>query len=62
MVAKSDENIYDFIRIFTGIAQGEELKDCLPFTANIDFTNGVSFNKGCYIGQELTARTYHTGV
>ena len=22
----------------------------------------VSFHKGCYIGQELTARTYHTGV
>jgi folate-binding Fe-S cluster repair protein YgfZ len=24
--------------------------------------NGVSFEKGCYIGQELTQRTYHTGV
>lgn len=24
--------------------------------------NGVSFHKGCYIGQELTARTHHTGV
>ena len=22
----------------------------------------MSFQKGCYIGQELTARTYHTGV
>jgi folate-binding Fe-S cluster repair protein YgfZ len=22
----------------------------------------VSFQKGCYIGQELTARTHHTGV
>lgn len=22
----------------------------------------VSFQKGCYIGQELTARSYHTGV
>lgn len=22
----------------------------------------VSFQKGCYVGQELTARTYHTGV
>ncbi|KAG0410195.1 hypothetical protein HPB47_012686 [Ixodes persulcatus] len=24
--------------------------------------SGVSFHKGCYIGQELTARTHHTGV
>lgn len=24
--------------------------------------NGISFSKGCYIGQELTARTHHTGV
>ena len=24
--------------------------------------HGVSFHKGCYIGQELTARTHHTGV
>ena len=22
----------------------------------------MSFNKGCYLGQELTARTFHTGV
>ena len=22
----------------------------------------VSFHKGCYLGQELTARTHHTGV
>jgi folate-binding protein YgfZ len=22
----------------------------------------VDFRKGCYVGQELTIRTYHTGV
>lgn len=22
----------------------------------------VDFRKGCYVGQELTVRTYHTGV
>lgn len=34
--------------------------NCLPFDTNIDFLNGVSFSKGCYIGQELTARLQFT--
>ncbi len=29
---------------------------------NVDELNGVSWNKGCYMGQELMARTHHTGV
>ncbi|KAA1466181.1 Aminomethyltransferase folate-binding domain-containing protein [Dentipellis sp. KUC8613] len=33
-----------------------------PFESNIDMMGGVSVRKGCYIGQELTSRTYHTGA
>uniref|UniRef100_A0A183C1L4 GCV_T_C domain-containing protein n=1 Tax=Globodera pallida TaxID=36090 RepID=A0A183C1L4_GLOPA len=29
---------------------------------NGDITGGVSFEKGCYIGQELVARTHFTGI
>ena len=28
----------------------------------MDYLNGIDFRKGCYVGQELTIRTQHTGV
>lgn len=34
----------------------------LPFEANLDYVNGLSLEKGCYVGQELTYRTYTAGV
>lgn len=33
----------------------------IPLEANLDYLNGVSFDKGCYVGQELTSRTHHLG-
>lgn len=38
---------------------GESL---LPFECNLDYTNGLSLDKGCYVGQELTIRTYNNGI
>ncbi|KAI5958328.1 CAF17 [Candida theae] len=38
---------------------GESL---LPFECNLDYTNGLSLDKGCYVGQELTIRTFNNGI
>lgn len=68
-VSKFDtsENLegYHRKRILSGVPEGvQDLPpgDCLPLECNLDYMNGVSFHKGCYIGQELTARTKFTGV
>ena len=41
---------------------GSEMGGQFPLNMNLHILDGVSFDKGCYIGQELTQRTYHTGV
>ena len=40
----------------------KELGGQFPLNMHLHHLNGASFTKGCYIGQELTQRTYHTGV
>ncbi|BFZ10133.1 hypothetical protein BsWGS_13172 [Bradybaena similaris] len=64
-LGKSIEEHYREHRYHWGIPEGvSDLPPgkCLPLESNLDFMNGVNFQKGCYIGQELTARTFHTGV
>ncbi|WFD44372.1 ccr4 associated factor [Malassezia psittaci] len=59
----SDE--YKAHRMLCGVAEGaSELVHgaSLPLEACIDYMHGVDFHKGCYIGQELTARTHFTGL
>lgn len=34
-----------------------ELLDSIPLESNLDLLGSISFSKGCYVGQELTART-----
>ena len=56
---------YKIHRMLQGIAEGPEeiiSGSALPQESNVDFFGGIDFRKGCYLGQELTIRTHHTGV
>lgn len=33
----------------------------IPQMFNYDYLDGISFNKGCYLGQEIVARMHHRG-
>ncbi|MBS1049039.1 folate-binding protein YgfZ [Gluconobacter japonicus] len=39
-----------------------ESEKTLALEANMDLLHGVSWKKGCYMGQELTARTHYRGL
>lgn len=43
-------------RLALGVAEGAEIVDLLWLECNAVELNGVSFTKGCYVGQENTAR------
>ncbi|KZO93243.1 Aminomethyltransferase folate-binding domain-containing protein [Calocera viscosa TUFC12733] len=60
-----DSMSYTLHRLMTGVPEGSvEIPhgQALPFDHNLDMMGGIDFRKGCYVGQELTVRTYHTGV
>ncbi|MBS4074256.1 folate-binding protein YgfZ [Ameyamaea chiangmaiensis] len=56
---------YEAHRIALGLPDGAQ--DCEPdktllLEADFDLLNGISWTKGCYMGQELTARTRYRGL
>jgi folate-binding protein YgfZ len=64
-VEETGEEAYRIRRYLKGVAegQGEILREAaLPQESNIDYMGGIDYRKGCYVGQELTIRTHHTGV
>ena len=60
--AGGGHDAYKAYRIAQGVAEGVEVEDRIPLECNMDFLNHVDFRKGCYVGQELTARTKFKGV
>jgi folate-binding protein YgfZ len=56
---------YDRIRLSLGVPDGSRdlvVEKSILLEAGFDELNGVDWHKGCYIGQELTARTKYRGL
>ncbi|EEF50994.1 aminomethyltransferase, putative [Ricinus communis] len=62
---ETNEKNYQLWRIENGVAEGSiEIPkgEAIPLEYNLACLNAISFDKGCYVGQELVARTHHRGV
>jgi folate-binding protein YgfZ len=64
-LAETDFAAYDRRRLAFGIPDGSRdlvVEKSILLEAGFDELNGVDWQKGCYIGQELTARTKYRGL
>ncbi|KAJ0105550.1 hypothetical protein Patl1_18640 [Pistacia atlantica] len=60
----AEEN-YVLWRLEKGVAEGStEIPkgEAMPLEYNLSGLNAISFDKGCYVSQELIARTHHQGL
>jgi hypothetical protein len=63
--AAADRGEYDTLRIRLGLADGSrdmEVEKAILLENGFDELHGVDWEKGCYMGQELTARTRYRGL
>ncbi len=61
----NSSNWYDLIRYQNCIPEGIkeiEMNNTLPMEINLDLLGGISFEKGCFIGQEVNARIKYRGL
>ncbi|MVA26618.1 folate-binding protein YgfZ [Agrobacterium vitis] len=60
--AGDDVRLYTALRINAGVAEAGldyPLQDAYPHDVLFDLNGGVSFKKGCYVGQEVVSRMHH---
>jgi hypothetical protein len=61
----SDAETYDAWRLALGLPDGSRdmvVDKAILLESGFEELNGVDFDKGCYMGQELTARTKYRGL
>jgi folate-binding protein YgfZ len=64
-VSETDFAAYDRLRLTLGVPDGSRdlmLDKSILLESGFEELNGVDWDKGCYIGQELTARTKYRGL
>ena len=62
--AAADAAAYDVWRLALGLPDGSRdilVEKSFPLECGFDELNAIDYEKGCYVGQELTARTHHRG-
>jgi folate-binding protein YgfZ len=60
-----DAEKYEAHRIALGAPRGGldfQYNDAFPHEADMDQLNGIDFDKGCYVGQEVVSRVEHRGT
>nr|WP_298095688.1 folate-binding protein YgfZ [uncultured Shinella sp.] len=60
-----DPALYDALRISAGLPESGRdypLSDAFPHDVLLDLSGGLSFRKGCYVGQEVVSRMQHRGT
>jgi folate-binding protein YgfZ len=61
----ADTNNYDTLRLELGLSDGSRdliVEKSTLLESNFDELHGVDWDKGCYMGQELTARTKYRSL
>lgn len=61
----ADPAAYDAVRIALGLPDGSRdmpVEKALLMENNFDRLNGIDWEKGCYVGQEITARMRYRGL
>lgn len=64
-VGDSNPDAYAARRIAAGVAESGgdyALSEAFPHDALMDLNGGVSFRKGCFVGQEVVSRMQHRGT
>ncbi len=65
LATNADADDFDQHRLMLGLPDGTrdlEMEKSVLLEAGFDELHGVSWSKGCYMGQELTARTKYRGL
>ena len=63
--ASGERSAYEHLRLEHGLPDGSRdiiVEKFFPLECGLEELNGIDYDKGCYVGQELTARTHHRGT